>query len=54
MEERYKPYLLEFAALKYALDQFGGTIWGFPVEVKTNCITLQNTPLNNKLSVVYA
>jgi len=39
-EERYKLYLLEFAALKYAFDQFGGTIWGFPVEIETDCITL--------------
>jgi len=53
-EEQYKPYLLEFAALKYAFDQFGGTIWGFPVEVETDCIALRDTLLNDKLSVVHA
>jgi len=53
-EERYKPYLLEFAALKYAFDQFGGTIWGFPVEIETDCIALRDTLLNDKLSVIHA
>lgn len=31
-EEHYKPYLLKFAALKFTFDQFGSTVWGFPVE----------------------
>ena len=28
-EEKYKPFLLEFTALKFALDKFSNTIWGF-------------------------
>lgn len=53
-EERYKPYLLEFAALKFAFDQFGATVWGFPVEIETDCIALRDTLTNDKLSVVHA
>jgi len=53
-EERYKPYLLEFAALKFAFDQFGSTIWGFPIEVETDCIALRDTLLSDKLSLTHA
>jgi len=53
-EERYKPYLLEFAALKFAFDQFGTTVWGFPVEIKTDCIALRDTLLSDKLSLTHA
>ena len=42
-EERYKPYILEFAALKFGLDHFSETIWGFPVEVETDCLALRDT-----------
>jgi len=34
-EARYKPFMLEFAALKYALDKFNDIIWGFPIEIET-------------------
>jgi hypothetical protein len=36
-EEKYKPFLLEFAALKFSLDKFSDVVWGFPVEVETDC-----------------
>ena len=39
-EERYKPYLLEFAALKYSLDKFSDTTYGFPIEIETDCQAL--------------
>ena len=42
-EEHYKPYILEFAALKFGLDHFSETIWGFPVEVETDCLALHDT-----------
>jgi hypothetical protein len=41
-------------ALKYAFDQFGSIIWGFPVEIETDCIALRDTLLNDKLSIVHA
>ena len=36
-EACYKPFLLEFAALKFALDKFDDIIWRFPVEIEMNC-----------------
>ena len=39
-EEKYKPFLLEFVELKFALDKFSDTIWGFPVEIETDCQAL--------------
>jgi hypothetical protein len=53
-EEHYKPYLLKFVALKFVFDQFGSTVWGFPVEVETDCIALRDMLLSDKLSVVHA
>ena len=53
-EEKYKPFLLEFAALKFALDKFSDTIWGFPVEIETDCQALQDHLLNDKLSSTHA
>ena len=53
-EEKYKPFLLEFAALKFALDKFSDTIWGFPVEVETDCQALRDHLLNDKLSSTHA
>ena len=38
-EEKYKPFLLEFTALKFE-DKFSDTIWGFPVEIETDCQAL--------------
>jgi RNase H-like domain found in reverse transcriptase len=54
MEAKYKPFLLEFAALKFALDKFSDTIWGFPVEIEMDCQALWDTLLSEKPSVVHA
>lgn len=53
-EEKYKPYILEFAALKLALDQFSDIIWGSPVEIETDCQALRDTLLSPKLSIAHA
>ena len=53
-KEKYKPFLLEFAALKFGLDKFSDTIWGFPVEVETDCQALRDHLLNDKLSATHA
>ena len=53
-EEKYKPFLLEFAALKFGLDKFTDTIWGFPVEVETDCQALRDHLMNDKLSATHA
>jgi hypothetical protein len=39
-EQNYKPFILEFAALKFRLDKFSDMIWGFPVEIETDCQAL--------------
>ena len=53
-EERYKPYVLEFMALKFGFDHFSNTIWGFLVQVKMDCIALQDMLCNDKLLLVHA
>lgn len=52
-EEQYKPYLLKFATLKYALDKFSETIYGFPVEIETDCQALQDTVMNANLNTTH-
>lgn len=49
-EERYKPFLLEFAALKFSLDKFLNIIWGFPVEIEMDCQAIRDVMLNDKLN----
>ena len=53
-EEKYKPFLLEFAALKFGLDKFSDIVWGFPVEIETDCQALRDHLLNDKLSATHA
>ena len=53
-EEKYKPFLLEFAALKFGLDKFADITWGFPIEVETDCQALQDHLMNDKLSATHA
>jgi hypothetical protein len=53
-EQCYKSYLLEFAALKFALDKFSNTVWGFPVEIETDCIALKDMLLNQNLTAAHA
>ncbi|OBZ66956.1 Retrovirus-related Pol polyprotein from transposon opus [Grifola frondosa] len=53
-EEKYKPFLLEFAALKFALDKFSDIIWGFPIEIETDCQALRDVLINDKLNAAHA
>lgn len=53
-KEKYKPFLLEFTALKFALDRFSNIIWGFPVEIETDCQALRDVILNDKLNAAHA
>jgi hypothetical protein len=54
MEEKYKLFMLKFAALKFALDKFDDTIWGFPVEIETNCQALQDVLVSTDLNATHA
>ena len=53
-EEQYKPYILEFAVLKFRLDHFSETIWGFPVEVEMDCLVLHDTMHRDHLNWTHA
>jgi hypothetical protein len=53
-EEKYKQFLLEFAALKFSFDKFSDIIYGYPVEVETDCQALKDVLTNDKLSATHA
>ena len=53
-EEKYKPFLLEFAALKFAFDKFSDIVYGYTVEVETDCQALRDILMNDKLSATHA
>ena len=53
-EAQYKPFLLEFAVLKFCMDKFDDIIWGFPVEVETDCQALRDVMLSNNLNATHA
>ena len=53
-EARYKPFLLEFAALKFAMDKFDSIIWGFPVEIETDCQALWDVIMNDDLNATHS
>lgn len=52
-EERYHPYLLEFAALKHSLDKFDDIVYGFPIELETDCQAMRDTLLSDKLNATH-
>jgi hypothetical protein len=45
---------LEFAALKFTLDKFADLMWGYPVELETDCQALRDHLLNAKLNSTHA
>ena len=53
-EEKYKPFLLEFAALKFAFDKFSDIVYEYPVKVQTDCQALRDVLMNDKLSAMHA
>lgn len=53
-EHKYKPFLLEFAALKFGLDRFSDIVWGFPVEIETDCQALRDVLINDHLNAAHA
>jgi hypothetical protein len=50
-EAKYEPFLLEFAALKYSLDEFEPYIYGSLVEIETDCQALRDCLMQEKMSV---
>ena len=53
-EEKYMPFILEFATLKHCLDKFGDIIWGYPVELETDCQALRDHLLSTTLNSTHA
>jgi hypothetical protein len=53
-EQNYKLFILEFAALKFGLDKFSDMIWGFPVEIETDCQALRDVLLNDHFNAAHA
>ena len=53
-EARYQPFLLEFTTLKFCMDKFDNIIWGFLVEVETDCQALQDVMLSDNLNATHA
>ncbi|QRW01026.1 Retrovirus-related Pol polyprotein from transposon [Ceratobasidium sp. AG-Ba] len=49
-EERYIPFLLKFAALKFGLDKFDSIIHGQAIEIETDCKALADLLNNDKLN----
>ena len=52
-EAKYKPFILEFTALKFALDKFNDIIWGLPVELETDCQALHDILLSDELNATH-
>ena len=53
-EEKYKPFLLEFAMLKFAFKKFLDIVYRYPVRVKMDCQALHDVLMNDKLSATHA
>ena len=52
-ESQYKPFLLEFTALKFTFNKFSDIIYGYPVKVETNCQALWDILLSDKLTATH-
>jgi hypothetical protein len=46
--------MLEFTALKFALDKFNDIIWGFSVEIETDCQALRDVLVSTELNATHA
>ena len=53
-EEKYMPFILEFAALKHCLDKFSDILWGYPIELETDCQALRDHLLSTTLNSTHA
>ena len=53
-KERYEPFLLEFVALKFALDEFDHLTYGLQIEIEMDCQALRDVLLNKRQSATHA
>ena len=49
-EEQYEPFLLEFVALKFALDEFTDLTFGSPIMIVTDCRALRDLLVSDQLN----
>lgn len=52
-EQKYEPFILKFAACKFVFDMFNDVIWGFLVELETDCQALRDVLWSEKLNVAH-
>jgi hypothetical protein len=52
-KQKYKPFLLEFTALKFGLEKFSDIVWDFPVEIETDCQNLRGLLLNDHMNIAH-
>ena len=45
--------MLEFTALKFTMDKFDDIIWGFLVEIETNCQALRDALVSTELNATH-
>jgi hypothetical protein len=50
-EEQYELFLLEFAALKFCLDEFDRYIYSSPIKIEMDCQALCDFLLKEKMSL---
>jgi hypothetical protein len=53
-EQKYKPFILKFTALKFGLNKFADIIWGFPTEIETDCQALRDVLMSDQLNAAHA
>ena len=53
-EERYEPFLLEFAALMFALDEFADLTYGSPISIVTDCRALRDLLVSERLNTTHS
>ena len=53
-KERYEPFMLEFAALKFAVDDFNAMIYGSPIEIEMDCQALRDVLLKKRQNLTHA
>ena len=53
-EERYEPFLLEFAALKFASDEFADLIYRSPISIVTDCRAPRDLLVSEQLNTTHS
>lgn len=52
--EKVQTFHIKFVALKFGLDKFSDIVWGFLVEIETDCQALKDILLSDQLNAAHA